>query len=45
VTKFRSRPPTVLSAVHDDPLVLEVTNWPPAYGFELEKPVVTQLQV
>jgi hypothetical protein len=34
-----------VSAVHDAPLVAEVTNWPFAYGFELEKPVVTQLQV
>jgi hypothetical protein len=34
VTKFRSRPPEAVSAVQVEPLVVEVTNWPPAYGFE-----------
>ena len=45
VTKLRSRPPTVVSAVQLAPLVAEVTNWPFAYGFVFEKPVVAQLQV
>ena len=45
VTKFRSRPPVVVSAVHVEPLLVEVTRWPLAYGFEFEKPVVAQLQV
>ena len=45
VTKLRSRPPTVVSAVQLAPLVVEVTNWPFAYGFVFEKPVVAQLQV
>jgi hypothetical protein len=34
-----------VSAAHVEPLVAEVTNWPFAYGFVLEKPVVAQLQV
>ena len=45
VTKLRSRPPTVVSAVQVEPLVVEVTRWPFAYGFESENPVVAQLQV
>jgi hypothetical protein len=45
VMKLRSRPPTVVSAVQLEPLVVEVTNWPLAYGFEFEKPVAAQLQV
>ena len=45
VTKLRSRPPAVVSAVHVEPLVAEVTRWPLAYGFEFEKPVVAQLHV
>ena len=39
VTKLRSRPPTVVSAVQLVPLLADVTNWPLAYGFVLEKPV------
>ena len=35
-TKLRSRPPLVVSAAHVEPLFDEVTNCPPAYGFELE---------
>ena len=42
--KPRSRPPTVVSAVHVDPLSPEVTRWPFAYGFELTVPVPAQLQ-
>ena len=45
VTKLRSRPPTVVSAVQVEPLFAEVTRWPLAYGFVFEKPVVAQLQV
>ena len=45
VTKLRSRPPTVVSAAQVEPLFAEVTNWPLAYGFVFEKPVVAQLQV
>ena len=45
VTKSRSRPPTVVSAVQVVPLFDEVTRWPFAYGFEFEKPVVAQLHV
>ena len=28
VTKLRSRPPTVVSAAHVEPLFVEVTRWP-----------------
>ena len=42
--KPRSRPPTVVSAVHVAPLFAEVTRWPFAYGFELTVPVPAQLQ-
>ena len=45
VTKLRSRPPTVVSAAQVEPLVVDVTHWPLAYGFVFEKPVVAQLQV
>jgi hypothetical protein len=45
VMKLRSRPPTVVSAFHVEPLFVEVTRWPFAYGFVLLNPVVTQLQV
>jgi len=45
VTKLRSRPPVVVSAVQVEPLFPEVTRWPLVYGFESTKPVVAQLQV
>ena len=45
VTKLRSRPPAVVSALHVEPLFVEVTRWPFAYGFVLLNPLVTQLQV
>ena len=45
VTKLRSRPPTVVSAAQVEPLVVDVTRWPFAYGLVSEKPVVAQLQV
>jgi hypothetical protein len=45
VMKLRSRPPTVVSAAHVEPLVDDVTRWPFAYGFEFTKPAVAQLHV
>ena len=38
VTKLRSRPPTVVSAAQVEPLVVDVTRWPFAYGLVFEKP-------
>jgi hypothetical protein len=45
VMKFRSRPPTVVSADQLVPLVDDVTNWPFGYGLESENPIVAQLHV
>ncbi len=44
-TKLRSRPPAVVSAVHVEPLSLDVTRWPVAYGLKSLKLPPEQLHV
>ena len=46
VTKLRSRPPDVVSALHVEPLFVDVTRWPFAYGLKFDDPApAVQLHV